>query len=161
MNFFMTLLLVLFLNSCSHKNAFSDFSMDSNQELSATSLKRTKIVKNTKIIGAFNAIYLNKVYPNTYNGNEYFFVYIYLKNAKTISNPNTQNNNTLSILLNDKQPLKLKELDSNNRFYKLSGSKNKWNRYYLVSFDKEGKSLSLKLESDQSFSALLNYQKDQ
>jgi len=52
--------------------------MDQNQELSITSLKRIKITNNNKIVGAFNAIYLNKVYPDIYNGNEYFFVYVYL-----------------------------------------------------------------------------------
>jgi len=161
MKFFIAILLILLLTSCSHKNAFTEFKMDENQELSIASLKRTKIIENAEVIGAFNAIYLNEVYPDVYNGDEYFFVYIYLKKIKLISNPNTKNNNKLSIYLNNNSPIKLKELKSDNRFYKLSGSKNKWSKYYLVSFVNAGKALTLKLENDHSFSASLNYLKDQ
>lgn len=161
MKFFIPIFLLLFFSSCSHKNAFSEFKMDENQELSITSLKRTKIIKNGEVIGAFNAIYLNEVYPDIYNTHEYFFVYIYLKDIENISNPNTINNDKLTIFLNNNSPMKLKELDSQNRFYKLSASKNEWNRYYLVSFATKGKRLTLKLENDQSFSVSLKYQKDQ
>ena len=161
MNFFISILLVFFFGACSHKNAFYEFSMDKRQEQSATSLKRIKIVKDTKVIGTFNALYLNNVYPEKYNKEEYFIVYIYLKEIKNISNPNTINRDNLKILLNNNEPIKLEELDNENRFFKLTGSKNKWNKYYLVSFDAVGESLSLKLESDQSFSVVLKYQKDQ
>ena len=160
MKFFIPIFLLLFFSSCSHKNAFYEFEMDKNQELSTISLKRTKIIQNEKVIGAFNAIYLNEVYPDTYNGHEYFFVYIYLKDNENISNPDTINQDKLSIFLNNSSPLKLKELDSQNRFYRLSSSKNDWNRYYLVSFAAKGKRLTLRLENDPSFSVELKYQKD-
>lgn len=161
MKIFIAIFLILLLASCSHKNAYSEFIMDENQELSINALKRVKIVQDKKIIGAFNAIYLNEVYPDIYNGNEYFFVYMYLKDMEQLSNPNTKNKDKLTILLNDNEPMKVKKLQSNNKFYKISGSKNKWNTYYLVSFANEGNKLTLKLENDQSFSVSLAYQKDQ
>jgi len=161
MKIFIPLFIILLLSSCSHKNAFSEFNMDQNQELSITSLKRIKITNNNKIVGAFNAIYLNKVYPDIYNGNEYFFVYVYLKQQQNLSNPNTINNDKLRVLLNNNDPIKLKKLKSKNRFSKLSSSKNKWNQYYLVSFEQQGKNLTLKLESDLFSSVSLSYQKDE
>lgn len=151
MKFFIPIFIVLFFSSCSNKNAFDDFSMAKHQELSVSSLKRVKIVKNLKTIGAFNAIYLNEVYPDKYNIEEYFFVYIYLK----------ENDDKLKLSLNNHLPIKIKELASKNRFTDLSSSENNWNKYYLVSFATTGKSLNLKLESDQSFSVSLTYQKDQ
>lgn len=161
MKFFIALFSILLLNSCSHRNAFYEFEMDKNQEFSISSLKRVKIISNAEIIGAFNAIYLNNVYPEIYNGDEYFFIYIYLKNTEIISNPNTKNKDKLNIYLNNKRAIKLKKLKNDNRFYILSGSKNKWSTYYLVSFANTGDNLTLKLENDQSFSASLGYQKDQ
>ena len=161
MKIFIPIFILIFFTSCASKNAFSEFSLNKSQELSITSLKRSKIIKNGQIEGAFNAIYLNEVYPEIYNYDEYFFVYIYLKNEQIISNPNTINNAKLKISLNNVPPMKLKELPNENRFSKLSGSKNRWSRYYLVSFAKTGKALTLKIESDRSFSAALNYQKDQ
>jgi len=160
MKIFIPIFLLLFFSSCSNKNAFSEFEMDENQQLSTTSLKRTIITENKNVIGAFNAIYLNDVYPDIYNTHEYFFVYIYLKENENISNPNTVNKDKLNIFLNNKPPVKLKKLNSKNRFYKLSASKNDWNRYYLVSFATQGKKLTLKLENGQSFSVELKYQKD-
>ena len=161
MKILITLFLVLFLSSCSHKNAFSEFDMNGSQELSITSLKRIKITKDTQTVGAFNAIYLNEVYPKIYNGDEYFFVYIYLKEMQEISDPNTKNDDKLILTLNDNRPIKLKILQAENRFSNLSSSKNKWNQYYLVSFATEEKKLTLKLESDLSSSVSLSYQKDQ
>lgn len=151
MKFFIPIFILLFFSSCSNKNAFDDFSMKKHQELSVSSLKRVKIIKNQETIGAFNAIYLNEVYPDKYNIEEYFFVYIYLK----------EDDGELKLFLNSHSPIKLKELNSKNRFSDLSASENDWNKYYLVSFATEGKALTLKLESDQSFSVSLNYRKDQ
>lgn len=161
MKFFIYIFILIFFSSCASKNAFTNFNLNENEELSITSLKRTKIIKDGKTEGAFSAIYLNEVYPDIYNDDEYFFVYLYLKKEEKISDPNTINDKKIKISLNNIQAIKLKELSNINRFSKLTGSKNKWSRYYLVSFAKTGKALTLKIESDQSFSAALSYQKDQ
>ena len=161
MKIFIPIFILIFFTSCASKNAFSEFSLSENQELSITSLKRSKVMQNGQVEGAFNAIYLNEVYPDIYNEDEYFFVYFYLKTEQEISDPNTNDDKKLKIYLNNIPPIKLKQLPSENRFSKLSGSKNKWSKYYLVSFAKTGKDLTLKLESDRSFSAVLTYQKDQ
>ncbi len=160
MKILISLFLLFFLNACSHQNAFSEFSMDEEQKRSITSLKRSKITQGKNTVGAFNALYLNNIYPKLYNGNEYFYIYMYLKKEQPLTQ-NNENNNTLHITLNGNPPLELEKLNPKNRFSHLSASKNKWNQYYLVSFDAAGETLTLNLENNQFDSASLKYQKDE
>ncbi len=67
-------ILILF-SGCSRKDAFFGFDMEKDQELGASSLQSSKIVsKEGAISGIFSIIYLNEVYPKSFNQNEYFFV---------------------------------------------------------------------------------------
>ncbi len=160
MKILISLSVLLFLNACSHQNAFSEFSMDREQKRAITSLKRSKITQGVDVVGAFNALYLNKVYPNNYNTEEYFYISIYLKREQTLTY-NDNNKSTLHLTLNGNPPLKIEQLKPKNRFSNLSSSTNKWNRYYLVSFDTTEDSLVLKLESNHFNPVVLKYQKDQ
>ena len=56
--------------------------------------------------------------------------------------------------------LKIKELHYDNRFSRLVKDKSKWNRYYLVSFQKTGDLLNLELYVDKSKLASIKYQKN-
>ena len=81
--FFIILTLLTFLTGCSSKNAFDRFDMDKEQELSISSLQTSKILsKEGKVEGFFSVIYLNETYPKSFNGNEYFFVYTFIKEHK-------------------------------------------------------------------------------
>lgn len=152
---------LLFLG-CADKNAFSKFNMQPDQELSAASLQGSKIKMGENVEGIFSAIYLNKVYPNIYSVNEYFYVYLYLKNEKEMYNPNTLDDIKLTMKLNGKLPVKIKKLDAKNKFSHLASVDSEWRRYYLVAFEKEDMSeISLVLETDQSSSDALTYQKDE
>ena len=158
-SFFIVLTFLLLLWGCADKNAFSKFDLDIKQELTATNLQSSKIMSNGKTEGIFSAIYLNEIYPESFNQNEYFFVYIYMKNKKKMHNPNSLDDIELTLKLNSKLPLKIKKLSHINRFSYLASVKNDWNRYYLVAFNKQGSLLSLVLESDLSSSAVIKYQK--
>lgn len=147
---------------CADKNAFSKFNMQPDQELSAASLQGTKIKMGENVEGIFSAIYLNKVYPNVYTVNEYFYVYLYLKDKKEMHDSNTLNDIKLTLKLNGKIPLKIKKLDSKNQFSHLASVSSEWRRYYLIAFEREEKSeINLVLETDQSSSDALTYQKDE
>lgn len=151
---YLFLILILFiLNGCSHKNAFYNFNMDEHQQLSAQNFKRIKLTKNNETIGTVSTIYLNEIFPNKYNKNEYFFVYVYLKEGYNIDN--------YRIKLNNNDSLKIKELEHDNKFSKLVKEKNRWSTYYLVSFERSGKSMNLTLGNDQLILASINYQKDE
>ncbi len=160
-SFFILVAFLAFFTGCSHKNAFSNFEMDEKQELSANSLQSSKIKLGERVDGVFSAIYLNEVYPKSFNQHEYFYVYLYLKNDTQMHNPNSLNETKLNLKLNGKTPMKIKELERENQFSNLIKIENRWTKYYLVSFEEQGSRISLVLENGQSSSDELIYQKDE
>jgi len=152
----------LLFMGCADKNAFSKFNMQKDQELSAASLQGSKIKMGENVEGIFSAIYLNKVYPNVYTHNEYFYVYLYLKDEKKMHDTNTLDDIKLTMKLNGRLPIKIKKLDAKNKFSHLASVESEWMRYYLVAFEKEEENaINLVLETDQSSSDVLEYQKDE
>ena len=161
MKFLTIIAILLLISGCSTRNAFEQFNMEKEQELSVSSLLSSKITsQNGEIQGVVSAIYLNEIYPQSYNNNEYFFVYIFLKDKKKMNDPKRFDELSLNLKLNNKTPIKIKQLPHENKFTNLAFMKSDWNKYYLVAFQKDNKSsLNLVLESGQSFSAPLKYQK--
>jgi hypothetical protein len=158
-SFFIITTLLIFLSACSHKNAYTNFGITKEQELAATSFQSTKVKRGEDVEGIFSAIYLNKVYPQSYNQNEYFYISLYLKEAKEIYNPDALKKIGITFRLNSKLPVNIQELPAENKFSHLGFMKERWNKYYLVIFENQGKELNLVLESDLSSSAALAYQK--
>lgn len=160
MKFFLILLSIAIINSgCSFKNGFSKFNMTKEQELSAESLQSSKITNSNGVQGIVSAIYLNKVYPKAFYKDEYFFVYYYIKEDKEMHNPNFFDNKQTMLLLNSKEPIKIKELPSDNQFSDLVSVRNKWSKYYLVAFKESGNILNLVIKSQNSSSNTLTYVK--
>lgn len=153
--------ILITFNACSSKNAFTTFNMSEEQERSVSSLLSSKIKsKDGKIDGVISAIYLNEIYPDSYHTNEYFFVYLFLKNKQKANQSDEHYAEELNLTLNGKKPVKIKQLPNKNKFSNLTFIKSDWNRYYLVAFKKQEKnSISLVLENGQSFSDPLMYQK--
>ncbi len=148
--FLATTIMLIFLNGCSHNNAFTKFQMNQEQERSVSSLQNSKIINKDGIAGIFSAIYLNDVYPKSFYKDEYFYISVYLK-KKT----------ALTFLLNGKSPLEIKKLSSHNQFSHLLSRTNDWNMYYLVTFKPQGKTLSLVLKENNASSPALLYYKDE
>lgn len=126
---FPTILLtsLLFLSGCSHQNAFTKFELLQDQEAAIASLQSSKLEYNDKVAGVVSVIYLNEVYPKPYNGEEYFLLSLYLKEGEK----------EIQVQLNNKKPLKIKQLSHTNRLSHLSGTQNVWSRYYLVAFQEQ------------------------
>ena len=141
---------VLFIG-CAEKSAFSRFNMSEKQELGIDSLMNSKVHKGKKVDGVVSVIYLNKVYPKRYKGDEYFYVYLYLKDK----------DEKTTFILNDTNATSIKELSSKNEFTYLTSTDVKWNKYYLVRFEKQGDILKFLLENGQSSSDLLVFEKDE
>jgi len=144
------LLILLFINGCSSKNAFSHFDLSKEQQLSSQSFKRVKLTSGDKVIGIFSSIYLNEVYPQRFNKNEYFLIYMYTEDSQLKYN----------FKLNSNKFLKIKELEHYNRFSSLIRESSKWSRYYLVSFEEQEDKLNLELFKNNSKLALVRYQKN-
>ena len=149
--FLLTIILsILPLTGCSRNNAFDDFKLSKKQELTINSLQSSKIRHDNKIGGIFSAVYLNEIYPELFNNQEYFFVFFY-----------TNHDDAIKFTLNKKLPLKIKKLSTDNRFSNLIKMKNGWNNYYLIAFDtQKEKSLNLIFQSGQYFSDQLIYLKE-
>jgi len=153
--------LILIFSGCSHKNAFSNFEMTQKQELSASSLQNSKVKVGERVDGIFSAIYLNEVYPESFNQNEYFYIFYYLKENEKLEKPSSLNEAKLKLKLNGSLPIKVRELERENQFSNLIEVQNRWTQYYLVSFAKQDNNLSLVFENGQSSSDVLIYQKDE
>ena len=161
--FLLSFAFLLILTGCSSNNAFDLFELDKDQERSITSLQTAKILTTQGTVsGVFSGIYLNEVYPNSFNDGENFYIFVYLKKEEKMYDPKELVKTNLNIKLNGKFAVKLEELPRENKFSHLVSIKSNWNKYYLVSFltdKKRALSLSLSIESDPSSSAVLKYQK--
>lgn len=153
-NLFIIFTLFILFTGCSDKNAFREFKMSKDQELSISSLQSTKITsKEGDVNGLFSAIYLNEVYPDLYKDKECFFVYMYIKKSAE---------SKLNLKLNSKLHVKLEELKKDNKFSHLVSIRSNWNKYYLATFEKDSSNtINLVFENGQSSSAVLVYQKDE
>jgi len=148
--FLTTLFFILVIEGCSQHNAFEKFELDKTRELSEDSIQTLKIKKANKVSGIVSIIYLNKVLPEKYNNNEYFYIYYYLKDK----------NATASFFLNNKAPITYKELSQNNEFSKLTSFNAPWSKYFLVSFKREGNILNFKIRTNKAANATLQFIKD-
>ena len=161
--FFITLTFTILLTGCS-QNAFTKFNLDKEQELSVSSSQTSKITfsNSNKVYGIFSAVYLNEINPKSFNKNEYFYIYVYLKNETSSKKSFLMKNIDSSITLNGRPPIKIEKLPHANRFSHLSVVSNKWNKYYLFTFKKEDnvtKQLKLTFKKDDLSSEVLTYKK--
>ncbi len=141
----------LLISGCGSKNAFDQFNMSEKQELSANALQRSKINFGEKVNGIVSTVYLNFVSPGEYNDSEYFYVYLYVKNKNYESR----------FLLNDTEPISIKELQPKNDFTELTLIDNEWSKYYLIEFPKQGDMLNFVFESGPYSSDILKFEKDE
>ena len=148
---FIFLISLVFFIGCAEKNAFSRFNMDKQQELSANSIQSSKIKAGNFVEGVVSVVYLNEVYPKSLDENENFYVFTYVKDKNT----------RLKFLLNNIQASSIKILKAENAFTYLTSIDAKWNHYYLVQFPKQKDILTFVLESGQSSSDPLVFEKDE
>jgi len=142
--FLLTTLLATIFFGCSKHSAFSDFNLTISQEKSEDSIQSAKINNKNDTIGLLSAIHLNKVYPNTYNNDEYFYIYLYTK----------ETTESLNFILNDTLALNVEELKSDNQFsFHLTSPTEKWKKYFLVKFKQQKKGSLLTLEVKNSLIA--------
>jgi len=149
--FTIILTFLVLISGCSSKNAFEQFEMNEKQELATNALARSKIKYADKVNGIISIVYLNFVSSDEYDDGEYFYVYAYLKNK----------NYEFRFLLNDKEPVSVKELPSTNKFTELTSISNEWSKYYLVKFAKQDDKLSFVFENGPYSSDILRFEKDE
>ena len=149
--FLIIILFMLTFDGCSTKNAFSNFKITPEQEKCEDNMQSSKIKDGKIVDGLVTAIYLNRVVPQTYKENEYFYVYLYTKH----------NNDNIKFLLNGNRALRVEELEAENMFTHLTSFKAEWSRYYLVAFKAEDANLSFSVQNAQFSSNKLVFEKEE
>ncbi len=149
--FTIILTFLVLVSGCASRNAFEQFNMSEEQELSANALQRSKIKLDDKVNGIVSVVYLNFVSPQEYKDGEYFYVYTYVKNRDY----------ELRFLLNNKASVAAEELPSKNKFTELTSIDNEWSKYYLVRFAPQEDKLSFVCETGPYSSDTLKFEKDE
>jgi len=134
--FVIIMIFTLSFLSCSQQNAFSNFSITPVQEKSEENIQSAKISNGDNIDGIVTAVYLNKIFPQRFHTQEYFYLYMYSK--RKVKN--------INFMLNNHKAVTFKELNARNEFTQLTSFNAPWSKYYLVAFPKQDGNLSLRVE---------------
>ena len=151
--FFTIFTILILLSGCGTRNAFSNLGLSAEQEVALENTKNGKLSFENKVGGVFSVIYMNNISSKLDKNFINFYVSIYLK----------EKSEDLSITMNQKKSLWIKEMPHENEFSSLLPSKSEWNKNYIVSFenDENNNTINLLIESDQFSSGQLHYLKDQ
>ncbi len=144
------LLLTILFSACAQQNAFERFNLSKTKELSEDTIQSFKIKNGEKVDGIVNVVYLNKVLPNTYKKNEYFYVYYYVKDK----------NASVNFKLNAEASMLREKLSPENDFSYLTSFSAPWSKYYLLGFPQQGNTLNFKITTSTGASATLKFIKD-
>ena len=137
------------LSGCSSNNAFTNFNLTKKQEKSEDSILSAKILTKEETVGVVSALYLNRIMPKRYSDKEYFYISFYSK--KQFEN--------IEFLLNEHPALSQEELEAQNEFSSLISFDASWQKYYLISFEKSGEKLALKVKFDNFSSKKMIFRK--
>ena len=153
MKTFLTILTILILfQGCGEKNAFSRFKLSEKQELGLNSLQSSKLKNGNQVNGVMSVVYLNQTDPDNFKSGEVFYVFMYTKDRAE----------AIEFTLNGHTPsLYVKELTSDNEFTHLTSIDTKWNRYFVVTFEKQGDILNFQAKNGKFSSSILRFEKNE
>lgn len=161
---------IVFLVGCSREYALENFDLTKARESSEIGFETRKLLnQDGTLAGVFSCVYLNDVYPDNYNNDEYFYVSFYTKDSDIYIDPRVDNEESyakeidttsLDVKLNGKYPKEILQLPKINDFSKLLDIENEWSKNYLVVFS-HSENLKLNLETlFQNKKILIKYDKD-
>lgn len=129
--------MVLMITGCSDHNAFNFFKIDKEHQLALDWLRTGTFARSFETEAILSTVYLNKVMPKKYHGNEFFFVALYLENDRRLWYKKDLNEPDVQLFLNGSKPLKITQLDRKSRLRAVMPIQNEWNRYYLIEYPKQ------------------------
>ncbi len=68
----------LLFSGCTQRTAFDFFSTDTYYEKAISNMKKVSLMRDMETKALLHAVYLNNVDPQTYSGDEYFFVAVHI-----------------------------------------------------------------------------------
>ena len=141
-----TLGATLLFTGCSKVTAFDFFSTDPYYEKAVTNMKTISLTQagETKVL--LHAVYLNNVDPQTYNGNDYFFVAIHIIDEAHSPKDSGLMNPAYKLEMVEKinigyhksleaRPLEIRALREEDKLTQSMPIKSKWNYFYLVRYE--------------------------
>ncbi len=152
---------LLIFGGCSGKGAFDMFRMDEAHERSVEQMRTGTIIQSFETKAIISAVYLNPVYPDTYQDGDYFIAAIYFDKGNLETKKWDLKEHGYSLTLNDKAPASMEELRESDPRRALIPVRNNWNKYYFIRFEPGQEDLlTLKLANDQTGSVALSYPKE-
>jgi len=153
---------VLAFSGCAQKGAFDLFKMDEAHERSVEQMRTASIIQSFETKAIVSSVYLNPVYPDQYKDGEYFVGAFYFDKHNMDVKKWSLEDFGYTLTLNGKSPVSMEEIEDNDPRRTLIPIQNNWNRYYLIRFESvtAPASLALRLENNQTGSAVLNYRKE-
>jgi len=179
---------ILLFSGCSRTTAFDFFSTDNYYEKAVSNMKKVSLMQDMETKAILHAIYLNNVDEELYNDGEYFYIAIHIindskdENTSGLHNPSyslkmvesiqqeistiqsykNEDVNTTKVKLITYSPLIVEPIDTDDDMRSSMPIKNKWNKYYIVKFEKiTEQKIGLVFESDQYGSAPLTFLKEE
>ena len=146
---FITVVLLL-MQGCSYKNAYTFFSMDKTEERYETNTFNAKIQTQEEVLGILSVTYLNNVDKNISQKTENFLVSLYMKDPQR----------DYYFLLNQKQPLSVKPVPKDSRYAPLLKKQLQWSTISIVTFQ-HSDDLNLTFYTYPSVSVSMNFLKEQ
>ncbi|MGZ8548814.1 MAG: hypothetical protein ACXW33_09415 [Sulfuricurvum sp.] len=156
----MALSTLIGFSGCADKGAFDMFKMDKAHERAVEQLRTEAIVQSLETKAIISMLYLNPIYPQTYNDGEYFIGAFYFEKGNQNVKKWDIYTYGYALTLNGKKPTLIEELKESDPKRALIPVQNNWNKYYFIRFDQvpEG-TLTLLFENNQTGSVALSYQK--
>ena len=185
---FCALSAILLFTGCSKTTAFDFFSTDEYYEKAISNMQKVSLMQEMETKALLHAIYLNNVDSKLYNDGEYFYVALHIigasqdDNKSGLSNPSyslkmvesvdldvldiqsykSKDTNETKVKLVEHLPLVIEPLEPKDTLRSSMPIKNKWNKYYIVKFDKiMDEKIRLVFENDQYGSAPLTFLKEE
>ena len=147
----LALIFSVLFSGCADKNAFEKFHMSGKEERGVEAFLNSKVKNGQKVNGIVSVVYLNRVYPKTFQEDEVFYVNFYLKDKSK----------DFSFWLNGEKSIFAQELEVNNIYSYLTPLKTKWSKYYLVKFKKQKDILTFSFHNGEFLSNPLVFEKDE
>jgi len=129
--------LILLLNACSYKNAYTSFDMNETQQLIESNTQSSKLETNSSVDAIFTAIYLNNLDKNIIK-KDTFLISLYVKERV----------GSYMFRLNGVNMENMEIVDKKNVYFPLVKNQNSWNKSYLIKFKKSVKDINLTLSID-------------
>ncbi len=133
--FFPLIVLLLGMGGCTTKSGL--FSPDKLEQKALTHTHKAEIFNSLEIKVSLIATYLNPILPEYHQKDKaYFLISIFIDNDFDEPSRYGLHNPDISLDMDGKKPLEIKELKSDDPLRKLAPIQNMWSHYYLVTFTK-------------------------